>query len=175
MWTCFCFYVCSCFDFKNNFRFATLTKHGNNQTNCRTAFEKLMKIWICLVRTLLKVAQRAQLLWWNWTQELPRSSIVPIHLAVQNGGSLITILHFFLLLGLDKREFAVSNGLVRICHGQNPDWCRTLFSIRTVFLPGWQLLWWSSVWPANRVQCMVFVMMPLLSGTLEFEIVGDEC
>ena len=64
---------------------------------------------------------------------------------------------------------------MRICHGQNPDWCRTLFSIRTVFLPGWQLLWWSSVWPANRVRCMVFVMMPLLSGTYVLLIKVNQC
>ena len=29
---------------KNNFRFATLTKHVNNQTNCRIDLEKLKKI-----------------------------------------------------------------------------------------------------------------------------------
>ena len=34
---------------KNNFRFTTLTKHVNNQTNCCIALEKLKKIWICLV------------------------------------------------------------------------------------------------------------------------------
>ena len=29
---------------KNNFRFVTLTKHVNNQTNCRIDLEKLKKI-----------------------------------------------------------------------------------------------------------------------------------
>ena len=33
---------------KNNFRFATLTKHVNNQTNCRIDLEKLKKIQIHL-------------------------------------------------------------------------------------------------------------------------------
>ena len=34
---------------KNNFRFTTLTKHMNNQTNCCITLEKIKKIWICLV------------------------------------------------------------------------------------------------------------------------------
>ena len=34
---------------KNNFRFTTLTKHVNNQTNYRITMEKMKKIWICLV------------------------------------------------------------------------------------------------------------------------------
>ena len=34
---------------KNNFRFTTVTKQVNNQTNCRIALEKLKKIWICLI------------------------------------------------------------------------------------------------------------------------------
>ena len=34
---------------KNNFKYTTLTKHVNNQTNCSNALEILKKIWICLV------------------------------------------------------------------------------------------------------------------------------
>ena len=34
---------------ENNFRYTTLTKQGNNQTNCRIALERLKKIRICLV------------------------------------------------------------------------------------------------------------------------------
>ena len=40
---------------KNNFRFTTLTKHVNNQTNCRITLEKMKKIWICLVFIYLYV------------------------------------------------------------------------------------------------------------------------
>ena len=32
---------------KNNFKFTTLTKHVNNQTNCHITLEKWKKIWIC--------------------------------------------------------------------------------------------------------------------------------
>ena len=38
---------------KNNFRFTTLTKYVNNQTNCHIALEKLKKIWSRLVLILL--------------------------------------------------------------------------------------------------------------------------
>ena len=34
---------------KNNFMFANLAKHVNNQTNCHSAVEIFKKIWICLV------------------------------------------------------------------------------------------------------------------------------
>ena len=34
---------------KNNFRFTTLTKHVNNQTNCRITLEKMKKIQIFLI------------------------------------------------------------------------------------------------------------------------------
>ena len=32
----------------NNVRFTTLTKHVNNQTNCRNTFKILKEIWICM-------------------------------------------------------------------------------------------------------------------------------
>ena len=38
---------------QKNFTFtfvsANLTKHVNNQTNCRITLEKMKKIWICLI------------------------------------------------------------------------------------------------------------------------------
>ena len=34
---------------KNNFRFTSLTKHVNNQTNCRITLKNLKKTWICLI------------------------------------------------------------------------------------------------------------------------------
>ena len=46
---------------KNNFTFANLTKHVNNQTNFRVPLEILKKIWICLVYLLLNNANNFSL------------------------------------------------------------------------------------------------------------------
>ena len=40
---------------ENNFRFTTLAKHVNSQTNCCISSEKVKKIWICLVLIYLAI------------------------------------------------------------------------------------------------------------------------